>query len=52
MIVEWTESALDRLADIFVVADLAEQDVLEATVRRINSTLSAGPQDLGESRTR
>ncbi len=50
MIVEWTESTLDRLADFFVTADLARQDVLEATVRRINATLAGGPQDLGESR--
>jgi hypothetical protein len=50
MIVEWTETALDRLADIFVAADLAQQDMLETTVRRINATLSSGPPDLGESR--
>ena len=50
MTVQWTASALDRLADFFVAADLAEQDVLEATVRRINATLAGGPQDLGESR--
>jgi plasmid stabilization system protein ParE len=50
MIVEWTGSALDRLADIFVAVDLAEQDAIEGTVRRINATLTGGPQDLGESR--
>jgi hypothetical protein len=55
MTVEWTESALDRLADFFVAADLAGQDVLEATVRRINATLvgarrtwaSPGPAAVG-----
>jgi hypothetical protein len=51
MIVEWTESALDRLADLFVSADLAEQDLIEAAVKRINAALAADPWDLGESRS-
>jgi hypothetical protein len=41
---------LDRLADIFVAADRAEQEVLESTVLRINMALAADPSDLGESR--
>jgi hypothetical protein len=51
MIVEWTESALDRLADLFVTADLAEQDVIEAAVLKINADLAARPWNLGESRS-
>jgi hypothetical protein len=51
MIVEWTESALDRLADLFVTADLAEQAVMEAAVVKINSDLAVNPWNLGESRT-
>jgi hypothetical protein len=51
MIVEWTESALDLLADLFVAVDLSEQRELEKIVVRINATLAADPWELGESRS-
>ena len=50
MIVEWTESAWDRLADMVTDSDLAEQDRIEAAVLRINAALAADPSELGESR--
>jgi hypothetical protein len=51
MLVEWKESALDQLADIYVAANLADRDRIEATVERINAQLADDPSDLGESRS-
>ena len=51
MHVEWTGAALDRLADIYVAAAVADRDEIEATTRRINATLAADPDVLGESRS-
>ena len=50
-LVGWVESALDRLADLFVTAWTAERDEIEATVLRINAALAADPWALGESRS-
>jgi hypothetical protein len=50
MRVEWTESALDRLADLYVAADVDEQHDIEAIVETINSCLADNPWQLGESR--
>ncbi|HVK18275.1 MAG TPA: type II toxin-antitoxin system RelE/ParE family toxin [Fimbriiglobus sp.] len=50
MWVEWKESALDELADIYVAADPADRDEIERTVEQINAALAANPQFLGESR--
>jgi len=53
MTVVWEENTLDQLADILVrVNSLAEQDRVEATVRRINTNLARDPEDYGESRER
>jgi hypothetical protein len=51
MRVEWTESALDQLADLFVQSDLVVQQEIEATVEAINSVLADDPDELGESRS-
>jgi len=51
MIVEWTESALDRLADLYVAVDRQEQDRIESTVQTINRMLADDPSSLGESRS-
>lgn len=50
MRVEWKESALARLADVFVQASLHEQDALEQSALSINRNLARDPHDLGESR--
>lgn len=53
MTVVWEENTLDQLADILVrVNSLAEQDRVEATVQRINTSLARDPEDYGESRER
>jgi plasmid stabilization system protein ParE len=51
MIVDWVESALDRLANIFVAANPAERDAIEAAALNVNAELAAGPSALGESRS-
>lgn len=51
MTVEWTESALDRLADLFVISDQFTQKEIEATVEVINAALAEDPNELGESRS-
>ena len=50
MLVEWKESALDRLADIWVTVPKAAREHLERTIDRINARLAEGPAFLGESR--
>jgi hypothetical protein len=50
MTAEWTEDALDRLADIYVAAAPSERDAVVRCVGLINSRLAADPWDVGESR--
>jgi hypothetical protein len=50
MRVEWTDAALDRLADLFVAADPAVREAIEQSVIGINNKLAVDPWDLGESR--
>lgn len=53
MQVEWTNRALNRLADVAVAAgSLDRQDEIERAVLRITAALAADPWDLGESRER
>lgn len=48
--VVWDESALDRLADIWVQATPADRIKIDAAVQRINRTLLRNPDQQGESR--
>jgi plasmid stabilization system protein ParE len=49
--VEWTDEALDRLADLYVsAATPADRDALARHVERSNRRLAADPHGLGESR--
>jgi len=48
--VEWTDYALDLLADVFVSLDLAAQDQLTAAIEALNRRLATDPLDEGESR--
>jgi plasmid stabilization system protein ParE len=50
MTVEWTDYALDQLADIWVTITPAERDVIEQTVDAINARLAVDPSSVGESR--
>lgn len=50
MTVEWTDRALDQLADIWVAATPAERAVIEQTVGAINARLAHDPASVGESR--
>ena len=50
MRVEWTDAALDRLADLFVAADSTTRETIERCVVGVNAKLAADPWDLGESR--
>ena len=46
----WRDSALDELADAFVLADMLKRHALEQAVLKLNAQLAAEPFDLGESR--
>lgn len=48
---KWWDVALDRLADIFVAATLAEQDRMAGAVEAFNARLRSDPFDVGESRS-
>jgi hypothetical protein len=48
--VEWTDYALDQLADVFVSLDLNTQDQLSKAVEVLNRRLAIDPLDEGESR--
>lgn len=50
MSVEWTSTALDRLADIYVEAEPSERDAIGRGAERINAQLALDPSSLGESR--
>jgi hypothetical protein len=47
---DWTVTALDDLADVFVGLDLNDQDRLAAAVEAMNRRLVLDPLDEGESR--
>jgi hypothetical protein len=49
--VVWLGSALDRLADIYVLLDLTSQDRLAAAVDALNARLRTDPLSEGESRS-
>ena len=46
----WLESALDRLAIIYVAADTPDRARLAEGVERLNNRLASDPLDVGESR--
>ena len=46
----WLESALDKLADIYVAADTLERERIAAGVEAFNAQLAADSLDVGESR--
>ena len=46
----WLESALDKLADIYVAADTLDRERIAAGVETFNAQLAADPLDIGESR--
>ncbi len=48
--VSWRDSALDELADAFVLSDMYNRDALERAVLKLNAQLAAELYDLGESR--
>jgi plasmid stabilization system protein ParE len=51
MTVEWTDEALDHLADIYVATPTpGERDAIARCVERINRQLAADPGTVGESR--
>jgi hypothetical protein len=50
MFVEWTHSALDHLADLFVAADPEGRTAIERAVLEANAKLADDPWELGESR--
>ncbi len=49
--VAWSDAALDALADVYVVLDLAEQDRVAAAVTALNARLAKNPHAEGESRS-
>jgi plasmid stabilization system protein ParE len=49
--VVWSSAALDALADVYVVLDLAGQDRVAAAVDALNRRLADDPHDEGESRS-
>jgi hypothetical protein len=46
----WRDSALEALADAFVLSDLPTQDNIERIVKGLNARLLSDPHTLGESR--
>lgn len=46
----WLESALDKLADIYVTLDPDERERVAAGIERFNERLASEPLDVGESR--
>jgi hypothetical protein len=52
MSAEWTEYAVDRLADIYTAADPADRDGIATGGERITAQLAADPWTIGESRSR
>lgn len=50
MIVEWTTTARDRLADVYVRLTLEEQRAFPQVIAELESRLRQGAQFLGESR--
>ncbi len=47
---QWSDEALEQLADIYVAADEVKRDVMARAVERFNSQLARDPHSLGESR--
>lgn len=46
----WLDAVLDKLAELYVTADLSERDRMAAGVAAFNARLAADPLDIGESR--
>jgi hypothetical protein len=46
----WLESALDKLADIYVMLELPDRDKMAAGVEAFNARLASDPLNEGESR--
>lgn len=46
----WLESALDKLAEIYVAADSSERERIAAGVEAFNARLATAPLEEGESR--
>ena len=47
---QWTDPALDKLADIYVGAEVPDRDRMAAGVEAFNARLAADPLAVGESR--
>lgn len=47
----WRDSALDELADAFVLADPATREMIMRAVSRFNAQLASDPAEVGESRS-
>jgi hypothetical protein len=48
--VMWLESALDKLAEIYVAAEANERERISSGVERLNQRLAESPLEVGESR--
>lgn len=46
----WLDSALDKLAAVYVAADVPTRDRMAAGVEQFNARLAADPLGMGESR--
>jgi hypothetical protein len=46
----WLEATLDKLAEIYVAADMSERDRMATGVEAFNARLASDPLDVGESR--
>jgi len=46
----WPETVLDKLAAIYIAADVPARDRMAAGIEHLNARLAADPLDVGESR--
>ena len=46
----WKTALLDRLADIYVAAEVDERERMAAGIEALNARLADDPSDVGESR--
>lgn len=51
MRVEWTDEALDALADLYVAASISDKFAIGQTAEHINRQLADDPSEPGESRS-
>jgi hypothetical protein len=46
---QWTEEALDKLADLYIEVDVPDRERMAAGVQAFNARLAADPLAVGES---